>query len=299
MKNNRNIVLFFKCLIYLLPMNKKITEQADFTIVNAYDGIEMVHADYIGHEFSKHVHEGYTIGVIEKGAQRFYRSGEIHTANTNSIILVNADDVHTGEAASVGGWKYRAMYPLPEHFENISIDLYDGIKFAPYFGSSVINDPMLTEQLRLLFNQIDNNASKLLTETIMYSFMLRLTLRHSSLRNMPKDISGSKEKLIRVKEYLDCYPAEDISLQQLAIIAGLSQFHFIRQFKKMFELAPHSYQIQARLKKAKTLLKAGVKPVMVATDCGFHDQSHFNRHFKKALGTSPSKFQKQAVLYKN
>ncbi|HBY88062.1 MAG TPA: AraC family transcriptional regulator, partial [Colwellia sp.] len=39
--------------------------------------------------------------------------------------------------------------------------------------------------------------------------------------------------------------------------------------------------------------------VMVASDCGFHDQSHFNRHFKKALGTSPSKFQKQAVLYKN
>jgi len=280
-------------------MDNKTQEKADFTLANAYGGVEMVRADYKGQAFSKHVHEGYTIGVIEKGAQRFYRSGEIHTADTNSIILVNADDVHTGESASPGGWQYRAMYPLPEHFENISIDLYDGGKFAPYFSSSVINDPILTEQLRLLFNQVDNNASKLLTETILYALMLRLTLRHSSLRHVPKDLSGSKEKLIRVKDYLDFYPAEDISLKQLAIIAGLSQYHFIRQFKKMFDLAPHSYQIQARLKKAKTLLKAGVKPVMVASDCGFHDQSHFNRHFKKALGTSPSKFQKQAVLYKN
>jgi AraC-like DNA-binding protein len=280
-------------------MDNKIQEKANFTIANAYDGVEIVHADYKGQSFSKHVHEGYTIGVIEKGAQRFYRSGEIHTADTNSIILVNADDVHTGESASPGGWQYRAMYPLPEHFENIGIDLYDGKKFAPYFSSSVINDPVLTEQLRLLFNQVDNNASKLLTETLLYALMLRLRLRHSSLRHVPKDISGSKAKLIRVKEYLDFYPAEDISLKQLSIIAGLSQYHFIRQFKKMFDLAPHSYQVQARLKKAKTLLKAGVKPVMVATDCGFHDQSHFNRHFKKALGTSPSKFQKQAILYKN
>jgi len=280
-------------------MKKSMIEQANFTIANAYDGIEIVNANYQGQAFSKHVHEGYTIGVIEKGAQRFYRSGEIHTADTNTIILVNADDVHTGESASPEGWKYRAMYPLPEHFENINIDLYDGKKFAPYFSSSVINDPLLTTQLRLLFNQVDNNASKLLTETIMYSLMLRLTLRHSSLRHVPKDISGSKEKLVRVKEYLDCYPADDISLNQLAIIAGLSQYHFIRQFKKVFDLAPHAYQIQARLKKAKLLLKAGVKPIIVATDCGFHDQSHLNRHFKKALGTSPSKFQKQAVLYKN
>jgi AraC-like DNA-binding protein len=280
-------------------MDNKTKEKANFTIANAFDGIEIVHADYKGQEFSKHVHEGYTIGVIEKGAQRFYRSGEIHTADTNAIILVNADDVHTGESATPEGWQYRAMYPLPEHFENVCVDLYEGKKCAPYFSSSVINDPLLTEQLRLLFNQVDNNASKLLTETILYGLMLRLTLRHSSLRHVPKDISGSKEKLIRVKEYLDFYPEEDISLKQLAIIAGLSQYHFIRQFKKMFDLAPHGYQIQARLKKAKNLLKAGVKPVMVATDCGFHDQSHFNRHFKKALGTTPSKFQKQAVLYKN
>lgn len=277
----------------------KTKEMANFTIANAYNGIEIVNANYKGQEFSKHVHEGYTIGVIDKGAQRFYRSGEIHTANTNSIILVNADDVHTGESASLGGWQYRAMYPLPEHFEKVCNDLYDGKTFAPYFRPSVINDKILTEQLRWLFAQVDNHASKLLTETLLYSIMLRLTLSHSSLRNAPKNTSGSKEKLIRVKEYLDSYPSEDISLEQLANIAGLSQFHFIRQFKKMFELAPHSYQIQSRLKKAKTLLKAGLKPALVATDCGFHDQSHFNRHFKKALGTTPSKFQKQAVLYKN
>ncbi|MCJ8349303.1 AraC family transcriptional regulator [Moritella sp.] len=273
-------------------------EKAEFKIVDAFNGLEIVDADYQEQTFSKHVHEGYTIGVIDKGAQRFERSGSTHIADENSIIFVNADDVHTGESATQDGWRYRAMYPHPSHFESMTNDLYDGQFNAPYFNHAVVKDPQLSAQLRLLFTQIDSNASKLLIETILYSIMMNMTLRHSSMKNIPDDISGSKQRLLLVKEYLDAYPEENVSLLTLATMAGLSQFHFIRQFKKVFYIAPHSYQIQMRLKKAKTLLMLGVKPVQVAADCGFHDQSHFNRHFKKAMGTSPSKFQKQAVLYK-
>jgi len=276
----------------------KQKEKADFEIANAFNGIEVVNANYAKQTFSKHVHEGYTIGVIEYGAQRFYRSGDSHIAGKNSIILVNADDVHTGESATPDGWGYRAMYPTPEHFNQISTDLYNGKDITPYFQSSVIEDPQLAQQLRLIFAQIEVNSSKLLMETLFYATLMNLTLRHSSTANIPKDISGSKRKLLLAKEFLDCYPEEDISLAQLATIAELSQFHFIRQFKKHFDLTPHGYQIQVRLKKAKTLLKLAVKPSQVAIDCGFHDQSHFTHHFKRALGTTPSRFQKQAIIYK-
>jgi AraC-like DNA-binding protein len=279
-------------------MPKISKEKAEFKIVDAFNGLEIVDADYQEQTFSKHVHEGYTIGVIDKGAQRFYRSGNTHIADEDSMILVNADDVHTGESATLGGWRYRAMYPHPSHFESITHDLYDGKLHAPYFSNAVIKDPQLSEQLRLLFAQIDSHASKLLIETILYSIMMNMTLRHSSTRDTPCDLSGSKQRLLLVKEYLDAYPQEDVSLVTLATMAGLSQFHFIRQFKKQFHMAPHSYQIQVRLKKAKSLLMLGIKPVEVAVDCGFHDQSHFNRHFKRSMGISPSKFQKQAVLYK-
>ena len=103
---------------------------------------------------------------------------------------------------------------------------------------------------------------------------------------------------MRAKEYLDAYPQDDVSLAKLSQVAGLSQYHFVRQFKKAFEITPHSYQVQARLKKAKNLLKLGVKPVDVALDCGFHDQSHLSRHFVKMLGVTPGKFYQQAILYK-
>jgi len=278
----------------------KKSDQADFKIANAFNGIEVVNANYTKQNFSKHVHEGYTIGVIEYGAQRFYRSGSSHLAGKNSIILVNADDVHDGHSAVQEGWGYRAMYPTPDHFYQISTDLYNGKDVTPYFSSSVIEDPQLAQQLRLIFSQAEINSSKLLMETLFYAAFMGLTLRHSSTTNIPKDISGSKHKLLLAKEFLDSYPEENIALQQLANISGLSQFHFIRQFKKSFDLAPHAYQIQVRLKKAKELLKVGVKASQVAIDCGFHDQSHFTHHFKKALGTTPSHFQKASsfIQYK-
>lgn len=278
----------------------KQSDQANFEIANAFNGIEVVNANYTKQNFSKHVHEGYTIGVIEYGAQRFYRSGGSHIAGKNSIILVNADDVHNGQSAAQDGWGYRAMYPTPENFREISTDLYNGKDVTPYFQSSVIEDQKLAQQLRLIFSQVEINSSRLLMETLFYAAFMGLTLRHSSNAAIPKDVSGSKQKLLLAKEFLDNYSEQDISLQQLAAISGLSQFHFIRQFKKYFDLAPHAYQIQIRLKKAKKLLKLGVKSSQVAIDCGFHDQSHFTHHFKKALGTTPSRFQKTSsfIQYK-
>lgn len=274
-------------------------EKAEFTTANVFDGLEVIDASYQKQNFAKHVHEGYTIGLIEQGAQKFYRSGGEHIADKNSIILVNADDVHNGQSATEGGWKYRAMYPTIEQFELVTNDVYEGKKQAPYFSQAVLHDERLAQQLKLFFNHVDDNSSTLLIETLLYSILMSMTLNHSSCNALPKDLSASKAKLLLVKEYLDAYPEQDVPLQRLAEIAGLSRYHFVRQFKKHFDLAPHSYQIQARLKKAKQLLKVGVGPACVATDCGFHDQSHFHRHFKKTLGVTPSQYQKQATLYKS
>lgn len=52
-------------------------------------------------------------------------------------------------------------------------------------------------------------------------------------------------------------------------MVGLSAWHFLRQFKKHVGLPPHAWLVQARLQKARQLLKQGVQIVMVAQQCGF------------------------------
>tara|TARA_Y100000034_G_scaffold124923_1_gene173753 strand:- start:718 stop:1545 length:828 start_codon:yes stop_codon:yes gene_type:complete len=271
-------------------------EQAKYHYADVLNGLEIVDAKYERQTFSKHVHEGYTIGLIEQGAQRFYRSGANHVAAKNSIILVNADDVHTGETATAGGWKYKAIYPTVEHFNQISKDLLNNQSLTPYFKDSVIEDARIAAQLRCVFEQIENGASKLLTETLLYSTLAQLASGYGRHVEVVKAASVDVQKLKLAREFLDEYTQVNVSLEQLANVVGCSKFHFVRQFSQAFGITPHAYQIQARLIKAKKMLRAGESIIDTAIGCGFHDQSHFNRHFKKALGTTPKQFQLTSLL---
>ena len=48
--------------------------------------------------------------------------------------------------------------------------------------------------------------------------------------------------------------------------------------------------MQIRLAEARNLLKAGEPPAMVASACGFADQSHLGRWFRRAYGLSPATY---------
>lgn len=52
----------------------EIKEQAKFQIAEEFGGLELLDAQYETQNFSRHSHEGYTVGVIERGAQSFYRT---------------------------------------------------------------------------------------------------------------------------------------------------------------------------------------------------------------------------------
>lgn len=266
-------------------------ERAEYQYANDLGGIELLDANYHKQNFSRHSHEGYTVGVIESGAQRFYRTGGDHIAPQHSIILVNADEVHNGCSATDDGWAYRAMYPLPKLFEDISREL--GLdQGAPYFPQAVVHDEQLAQMLRLTFNTLTQSDNRLLRETLIYSAMVKLVSRHGKRRFAANQSQIGKQQLALVKQFLDEQPAADVSLQDLASIAGISACNLLRQFQRSFGLPPHAYQIQSRLRLAQQLIRRGHKILDVALDCGFHDQSHFHRHFKRALGITPGKYAK-------
>lgn len=265
-------------------------ESAKFQVADELGGIELLDAQYETQNFSRHSHEGYTIGVIERGAQRFYRTGGNHVAPQDSIILVNADEVHTGHSAVEGGWAYKAMYPVPEQFEAISRELGNSGYGTPYFPEAVVHDPELASQFRLVFDTLEKSDNRLLRETLVYASLVKLMARHGKTPPKPVEMSKAQQQLTLVKTFLDDFPQADVSLEELAKLAGISPFHLVRAFQKQFGFPPHAYQIQARLRYARTLLKAGHSISDTAQECGFHDQSHLHRHFKKAMGITPKQY---------
>jgi AraC family transcriptional regulator len=82
--------------------------------------------------------------------------------------------------------------------------------------------------------------------------------------------------------------AEDICLDDLAALTGLSCKHFIRAFKQSTGMPPHQYLILHRVEAAKLrLLDARASIADIAMHCGFADQSHFTAAFRKVVGVPP------------
>jgi AraC-like DNA-binding protein len=188
------------------------------------------------------------------------------------------------------------MYPLPEMLGNIAAEFHGQRKDAPWFSESVVSDPYMANKLRQLYTLLNQSENQLQRETVYLSAITELLQRHGNKRNSLLGLGHETLAVKRVRDYIDSFFAENISMQQLAKHVELSPFYLARLFQKTVGLPPHAYQIQRRLQKAKQLIHRGVNLTDVAVECGFTDQSHLNRHFKRSQGVAPGAYQKMIQI---
>jgi len=97
--------------------------------------------------------------------------------------------------------------------------------------------------------------------------------------------------LRRVRAYIDDHIGEHISLDKLACQAGVSRFHFARQFRLSTGESPMGYLRRVRIERSKSILQTRETTIAeVAARLGFSDQSHFTRIFGRLVGVSPGSF---------
>ena len=98
-------------------------------------------------------------------------------------------------------------------------------------------------------------------------------------------------RLRRVVAYVDSRLGGPISLDDLARVAGVSRFHFHRQFRRSVGVTPHEYVLRMRIERAKGLLTGSDLTVgEVSGAVGFADQSHFSNIFRKLTAMTPRGF---------
>ena len=101
----------------------------------------------------------------------------------------------------------------------------------------------------------------------------------------------TSELLAPALAYIHGHFADDISLDDLAGMCGISKSHFIRSFKRYVGCTPHEYLLQYRLRQSKRLLLSSDLTVeQIAEDCGFNSASHFARAFRQETDISPTAF---------
>ncbi|WP_323037037.1 helix-turn-helix transcriptional regulator [Pararhodobacter sp.] len=83
----------------------------------------------------------------------------------------------------------------------------------------------------------------------------------------------------------------DLSVHDLAILAGLSADHFCRAFRASTGFTPHQMLTHGRIEKAKLRLQEpGVSMTTIAMDLGFSSSAHFSSRFRQLTGFSPSEW---------
>jgi AraC family transcriptional regulator len=95
----------------------------------------------------------------------------------------------------------------------------------------------------------------------------------------------------RIMEFVRAQPEMRVSLAELAALAGLSQSHFLRQFRLATGVTPHRFVVQERVSRALHLLSKTDMPASeVALSCGFSSQSHLGFAFRDIVGVTPRQF---------
>ncbi len=115
----------------------------------------------------------------------------------------------------------------------------------------------------------------------------------SSIKCNDVKLDEYSEKFRIVMKYIDANYMYDITLEQLADIAGYSKYHFSRIFKQYNSMSYLQY-INARRTKAAEhlLLDPDISVTEVAMRAGFKSLTTFNRIFKKIKHCTPSDFKK-------
>jgi len=115
-----------------------------------------------------------------------------------------------------------------------------------------------------------------------------LQARHSTA-SAPEVRRGGLARLRQVIAYVEDNLSQDLSLKELAAVAGVSVSHIKTTFRESVGLPVHQYVIRRRVDRAQVLLREGKLSISrIAAETGFSHQSHLSYHVRRLLGVSPS-----------
>jgi AraC-like DNA-binding protein len=256
-------------------------------------GSTLMHAHFRQHTFERHSHETYSIGLTHSGVQTFHFRGSLHASLPGDLILFNPDEAHDGQRGAPEGFGYSMLY-LPQEAVEACTDRNAGLRLPMYFRYPVVRDVALAGRFARATAAVMQAGETLLAEELLSELVTGVLLRHGEaegreLGQTPK----ARWRIERVRDYLQAHYYDNVTVEDLAKVAGLSRVHLTRAFTQRFGTPPHVYLNGVRLQRAQAAMLTGIPIAEVATACGFADQSHFARRFKGAVGTSPTQWVRQ------
>lgn len=251
-------------------------------------GVELYRAEIVHHAFAPHAHDAFGIGAVEWGVERFRYRGSEHLAGPGSVVLMDDDELHTGRADTQEGWRYRMIYLQGDVLAEVS-----GQPLAR-FAHATVDDPAQGRAITTLLDGLWHHADNPLAfDGLLATLVDAVLARHTAQPRTLPTAALAPQVLARVRDYIEAHLDRTLRLDELAAVADLSPFHFLRRFKASTRHTPQVFVQARRGARAKALLAQGLPPAEVAAAVGLVDQSHLNRLLRKQFGITPGLYQRQ------
>ncbi len=279
-----------------MPDNSDFIQLRDASI----QGVELFEAKLAKHKFGRHFHDAYTIGLNESGLGQCWHSSDRHDHRPGMFTCINPGEVHTGEAASDQGWKFRNLYISQAVVRYYLSELgYPTNRALPCFPHIIVEDASSQRLFKRLFSTLEQSAnlptdlstSLLEQQSLLLDFFSRFFAKHTRLSDRRDRKKVENRSIVKVRAYIETHCTDDFSIQDLASVVNLNPYYLIRCFRRQVGTSPHQYKLHWQLQRAKqAVLLEDIAIAQIAANCGFYDQSHLNRTFKRALGVSPGRY---------
>lgn len=243
-----------------------------------------------GYELARSSFDSYLLMHMDEGAFDIITDSERGRAGTDDFVLLNCYAYH----------RYRALEKsrvLWMHF--------DGPTAGPYFRfiHSRLGTVFALQNAGYALTMMERiltalGSGRAVSEPLMARYVTDV-LTECALHAEAGPLPGRRENLPveDILAYIAAHLHEPLSVGDLADRAFMSEYHFIRVFKRETGYTPYAYIINARMHAARYKLITTDMPLKeLCAECGFPSVSAFCALFRRKFGCSPGTYRSQGNL---
>lgn len=233
---------------------------------------------------------------VAQGAKEMTLGGKVFRYSAGEYLVSTVDLPTTGEIMEASARRpYLCFAMIVEpglvydvlRDANQSLEVERSTRPAMFVGK---NDPPVSDAVLRLARCLDDASDcAVLAPGIMREIIYRLLQGKFGAMVREVGIVGSRtQRIAKSIEQLKNSFAEQLSIEELAKLAGMSPSSFHEHFKKVTTLSPLQYQKQLRLHEARRLLIAeGTSAADVGFRVGYQSPSQFSREYARFFGRPP------------
>lgn len=237
-----------------------------------------------GHHMRRRRHTNNLLAYCADGAGELGTDAGRWAVAAGDLLVLPAGTAHSYAAARDRPW---SLYWV--HYEGRLSDEYTRYMDASQPVVGIGPQPRLIADFEMLFSL--RGAGFAEREYVHAACQLKAMLTHVARLIAGRGGRGTRIDLDQIQQLMHLRIDRELDLDDLARVANLSKFHFIRKFKQLTGHAPIQHFIHLKMQHACQLLDTSQEPVKrIANRVGYEDPHYFSRLFKRVIGVSPQHY---------